>query len=225
MSKFHFRSSLDRSKLPLSVQRNLAESESQLYFKKNEVIYGEGSFPKGIYIIRKGMVKAVHLNHDGSTQIIYFYIPGEVFGYRPLLCQEANPVTAVALEPVVVDFIRAEDFLNILQNSKELSHQLLFNLSKEFSMWVNRINVFAQRSVRERLALALLILNEKFGGQNGEAATIYLTKTDLGNYIGTSIEVLVRTLKEFEKSGWVHTNGKEIKIKNRLKLYNEAGIH
>lgn len=188
------------------------------------MIYGEGSFPKGAYIIKKGMVKALCLNEDGSTQIIYFYVSGEIFGYRPLLCQEVNPVTTIALEPTVIDFIPAENFLSVLQKSNELSQQLLFNLSKEFSMWVNRINVFAQRKVRQRLALALLILNEKFANTYNENPEITLTKTDLGNYIGTSIEVLVRTLKEFEAEGWVVVNGKQIKIKNRLKLYGVAGI-
>ena len=225
VSRFHFLSSIDMNSLPLAVQKSITAHQHRLAFKKNEVIYGEGSYPKGIYMIRKGIVKALHLNHNGSTQIIYFYIRDEIFGYRPLLCRDSHPFTAVALEPVLLDFIPSEQFLPILDSSKELGKQLLFTMGKEFSMWVNRINVFAQRNVHQRLALALLILNEKFANPLEENNTIKLTKTDLGNYIGTSIEVIHRTLKEFEKSGLVLVQGKQIKIKNKLKLYSEAGIY
>lgn len=75
------------------------------------------------------------------------------------------------------------------------------SLSHEFTVLTNRLNVFAQRGIKERLALALLILNEKFRtAENKDGISeIKMNRTDLANYVGTSLENLGRTLTTFKE--------------------------
>src|SRR6187431_1368044 len=63
-------------------------------FNKNDVLYEQGSDPKALYRLRKGKVKIEQLNQDGKTTIVYVYIQGEFFGFRPLFSNEKHPVTA-----------------------------------------------------------------------------------------------------------------------------------
>jgi CRP-like cAMP-binding protein len=99
-------------------------------------------------------------------------------------------------------------------------------MSHEFTILVNRINIFAQRGIKERLALFLLILNEtyKHPGQFAEEAEITLNRNDLAGYTGTSVENLVRTLKVFKENGYIKTSGKSIFIEDFEALYALTGI-
>lgn len=74
----------------------------------------------------------------------------------------------------------------------------------------------AQRSVRQRAALSLLMLKDTYGiehEQEGEIE-INLTREDLANIIGTATESLIRLLNEFKKENLIETKGRKIRILN-----------
>jgi len=73
--------------------------------------------------------------------------------------------------------------------------------------------VFAHMSVRERLALTLLILSEKFRRKDkSDLVEIVLSREDLANMVGTATETLVRLLQEFKKEEIIGINGKKITV-------------
>jgi CRP-like cAMP-binding protein len=193
----------------------LKNSVKRLEKKKGKIIFKKGSYSNGVYVLRKGKVKIYRTNPDGKTQILYIYKKGEFFGYKPLLCNETHPVTAEVLEDAVISFIPKLRFLQVLKVSSQLSNKLLFNLSQEFSVWVNTTTLFAQQSVKERFALTLLILNEKFKSKNGsEPVELNLSREDIASYVGTAIETLVRIIKEFKEKSILEVKGRKIKIVN-----------
>src|SRR5688572_7264781 len=76
----------------------------RLEFKKRQMLFKEGTNSKGIYIVRKGKVKIFKTNPQGNQSIVYIYKKGDYFGYRPLLAQDPQPVSAVAMDNVVVGY-------------------------------------------------------------------------------------------------------------------------
>jgi CRP-like cAMP-binding protein len=66
------------------------------------------------------------------------------------------------LEESRIAFIPKEDFLETLNQSQVLSRRLLKTLSHEFAVLANSLSMFGQKSVRERLALQLIVLREKY---------------------------------------------------------------
>jgi CRP-like cAMP-binding protein len=94
---------------------------------------------------------------------------------------------------------------------------LLKALGHEFSLFINSITNLATKSVRERLAFTLLILDEKFKSpdHSGEASQINLSRTDLANMVGTAKESLVRLLQEFKRAGLIEKTDKTIRIIDR----------
>src|SRR5206468_11241346 len=129
---------------------------------RGRFLFREGDVPQGIFFIRCGKVKKCKVDRQGREQIIYVAASGELVGYHALLAQEAYPDSAVTLEDSVVVFIPKADFLQVLNTSKVLSQRLLKTLSHEFSVLINHLSVIAQRPVRERLAILLLVLREKY---------------------------------------------------------------
>jgi CRP-like cAMP-binding protein len=197
---------------------------SDQQYSKGEIIFRENSFSSGIFFIRSGKVKKYKADKEGREQIIYVANAGELIGYHALLAEERYPDSAAALEDCLIAFIPKEDFLEVLGFSKVLSQRLLKLLSHEFAVFTNNVALFAQRSVRERLATQLVVMREKYkeNYQPGMAVEINLSREDLASLVGTARENVVRILKDFKEEGIVETKGRKIVVTDVHKLLKVA---
>lgn len=222
IEKYHLKSS--------SLFEFLSKEESALVksklirkeYLKGEVLFKEKSFPKGIYILRKGKVKIFQTNHEGKQSIVYIYKKSDYFGYRPLLAEEPHPVSGVAMDNTVVSFIPREVFLAILSKSPSLAKKLLITLSKEFSVWINKMTIFSQCDVKERVALSLLILSQVYNRTEDSLnqSIITINRDDFAGFVGTAKETLVRMLRIFKDEEIITTKGTKIIILKHQVLLN-----
>ncbi len=208
--------------LPPSVRKSIEAKMVYKQFSKGQAIFLEGSYPAGIFYLKAGLVKKYKTDHTGREHIHQICTDGDLLGYSAVLAQETYPDSASTLEASNIGFIPKESFMEILGQSESLMFNLLSNLSHEFGVLVNSVNVFAHMSVRERLALTLLILTEKFPtNPNTQLTEIKLSRIDLANMVGTTVETLVRLLQELRKEGIVEIKGKVIiliKIKELVQM-------
>ena len=81
----------------------------------------------------------------------------------------------------------------------------------------------AQKSVREKIAEALLLLSNKFGvNENTNALNSILTRKEIGDIAGVTTESAIRTISDFNKEEIIGIEGKRILIKDLTKLEREA---
>lgn len=202
----------------------LLESEAtEKHYAAGKVIFSEGSNPAGVYFIKQGKVKIFQRNQDGKRQIAYIYISGEYFGFRPILSNSSHPATAEAMEPCDIVFYPKSAFQSALSASQVLANNLLQVLSYEFNVWVNLMTAFSQKVVKARVALAILILNEKFRErESNDAVWITIKREDLASYAGTTKETCVRMLTQFKNAGWLSIEGRHIRILNAIELHKIA---
>src|SRR6218665_696615 len=194
-------------------------------YKKGEILFRQGGFPAGIFHITEGKVKKYTIDNHDREQIIYIANAGEMIGYHAILAEDYYPDSAAALEDSCIDFIPSQDFLRILNESSVLSKRLLKTLSHEFAVLANHLSVQAQRTVRERLALHLVVLREKYkvGFSPGMAVEIDMGREDLAKLIGTVRENVVRILTDFKSEGILETKGRKIIIHDVHQLIKIAG--
>ena len=192
----------------------LISHQSDQQFHKGEVIFREGAVPSGIFIIKNGKVKRYKTDRSGREQIIYVANEGELIGYHSVLSEERYPDSAAALETSLISFIPKEDFLDVLRRAPDFAQRLLKVLSHEFTVLANSISVFAQRTAPERLAIALIVLREKFKDADPARKEIILniSRTDLANMAGIANENVIRLLKNFKAEGILETQGRKIRI-------------
>lgn len=197
---------------------------SEQRYEKGEIIFREGAVPGGIFFIREGKVKKYKTDKTGREQIIYVANTGELIGYHALLTEERYFDTAAALEKTLISFIPKEDFREALINSQVLSQRLLKTLSHEFSVFANSMALFAQRSVRERFAMQLILLREKYKKdfRPGMPVEINMSREDLASLVGAARENIVRILKDFKEEGILDTVGRKIIIRDIHKLLEAA---
>ena len=219
ISKYYFSTGSFFEGLSKEHFRQLKSKMQRVEKKKGELIFKKGTLSKGVYILRKGKIKIYQVNQDGKSQILYIYKKGDFFGYKPLLCNETHPVTAAVLEDAVISFIPKHPFLEVLNVSSQLSNKLLFNLSHEFTVWVNATTAFAQQTVKERFALILLILNEKYKTEGDKnPVELNLSREDLASMVGTATESVIRTLSDFKEEKLIEIRDKQVVILNPDKL-------
>jgi CRP-like cAMP-binding protein len=226
IDKWDFDSQSILLNLPEEDLRMLSAHQTEQAYKKGEIIFREGAYPAGIFFVKTGKAKKYKLDKDGREQIIYVANKGELIGFHAVLAEDRYPDSAAALEESTLLFIPREDFLQTLDQSPVLMRHLLKTLSHEFGVLVNNVALFAHRNVRERLALQLVVLREKYkeNYQPGMPVAINMSRDDLANLVGTARENVLRILAEFKEKGILETKGRKIIVNDVKKLVALANI-
>lgn len=204
----------------------LEKNKSCTVYKKNQVVFHEGTRPLGLFCINSGKVKIYKTGSEGKDQIIQILSAGDMMGYRSMLSEDPYPVSAETLEETTVCFIPKSDFLEVLKEDHDLTNRILQSMSKDLGNMADSITTLAQKPVRERLAGALLMLHEIYESNNPEnIAEINLTREDLANIVGTATETLIRLLHDFKEEKLIETQGRKIKVLDQNKLVRIANLY
>ena len=192
---------------------DLETSKSCSSFKRNQLLFGEGNIPRGVYLINQGKIKIYTTGEEGKEQIIHIAKAGEIVGFRAMFSGDPYKVSASTMEECRICFIGKSDFLNLVDSNKSLLNSLIRELSKELTERAGFIANMAQSSVRVRLAYVLMMLDDIYDGE-----MINMTREDLANFVGTATETLIRLLKDFKEEGLLRTHIRKIEILDRDRL-------
>tara|TARA_R110002050_G_scaffold109796_1_gene221095 strand:- start:18800 stop:19498 length:699 start_codon:yes stop_codon:yes gene_type:complete len=223
-SKFDFQSNLLFDSLNANEKKIVFDAMEPLIIKKGSLLFYEDGIPTGIFQIKKGKAKKIKKGFSGTEQIFYIYTTGDVLGYHALFGEERYQDSCEALEDLEVNFIPKDVFFQLLQNIPTLQQTFIKNIGHEFGVLANIIAVLAQKNQNARLAVNLLILDNRFQKQYKEHQGIDLTREDLANIIGTSPESLGRSLKQFKDEGIITINKRAIYIKNKALIFQLLNI-
>jgi CRP/FNR family transcriptional regulator len=196
----------------------LENHRSAVIYPKNTSVFTEGTYPKGVFYISRGKVKIYAVGNEGKAHIIHIAKAGEVIGFRAMFSEDVYKVSASALEEAEIDFIERSEFMKMMDDNRELRNAVIRELAKELGDKALFITNLAQKSVRERLAYSLLILEEVYLNE-----PINLTREDLANFVGTATETLIRLLKEFREEGLIQIQTRKLTILDRARLNKLAG--
>lgn len=205
------------------VLKGISKNKGGNQYKKGEVIFSEGFKPFGIYCISKGKVKIYKLGSDGKDQIVRVANVGDIIGYRSLVSDEPYSASAEALEETRTCFISRDKFFELVEDENEFALEVMRILSKDLRVAESQSMNIAQKTVKERLANALLskkgILEEKEGK---ELMSFTISRKDLADLIGCAPETIIRMLSQLKKEGVIALNKREVEIIDQNRLYKIA---
>ncbi len=193
-------------------------------YKKGQIIFNEGNKPAGVYCINKGKIKIYQTGEEGKEQILRLAKEGDVLGYRALISGEIYSGTAAVMEDATVCFIPKRTFFEFLHTNSDLSTKMMQLLSHDLREAESRLTGLAQKPVRERMAEALIMLNEFYGIDNDGAINASISREDIANIVGTATETTIRILSDFKSEKLIELAGKKIKINNHKGLIRTAHI-
>ena len=189
-----------------------------LKFNKGGVIFEDGEVPNGVYFLNRGTAKLSKQGGYGKDQILRFIKEGDLIGYRSLLCGEDFQAKAEAMTEVEATFLPSDLFLQLLEVAPKFSFVMLQKIAFELGESSNTVTFLAQKTVRERLAEILLLLEQKLGTDPEGFIKISLTREEIANIIGTATESAIRLISEFKQDKLIEVEGRNIKILNHEKL-------
>ncbi|MGC4128802.1 MAG: Crp/Fnr family transcriptional regulator [Bergeyella sp.] len=193
-------------------------AKKEVSFPKGEILFDDGEKPKGVYFITSGTAKLSKSGVYGKDQILRFIKEGDMIGYRSLLCGEAFQAKGEAMTDLEAVFIPADVYIHLLQVDSVLSYAMLQKFAFELGESSNTITFLAQKTVRERLAEILLLLEQKLGTDPEGFIKITLTREEIANLIGTATESAIRLISEFKADHLIEVEGRNFKILNHEKL-------
>jgi CRP-like cAMP-binding protein len=180
-------------------------------YKRNEFIFRSGDTADGIYCLIRGVVKLESFGPDGQGHILRVYQDGDLLGYRAWIAKECYRANAIAQEDSEISWVAGEKFADALSHSPELAKSLLNRLSMELASAEARICALTDKDVKERVAEALLFLEN-------HALKRQWTRKEISEWVGTTPESVMRTLSEFEKNGLIQNHGRKIVLLDALRL-------
>lgn len=175
-----------------------------LTLSRKETLFMEGSSSNYVYFLREGLVKELKTNRLGKEYITRLHRTGEFLGMEAVLEHKAYDTTAIALSNVKVSAIPTADFLNELHDHPALANEFIRDFARGLIDFQQKLVNMAYEPVRKRLAQSLIYLHEFF---QQETHTIPLTREEIANLTGTTVETVIRTLAQFRKEGFIqHKN-------------------
>jgi CRP-like cAMP-binding protein len=186
--------------------------------KRGEVLFKAGGYPKAVYWLITGKVKIYQSSATDHKSTNYIYSNGDLIAYRQLIANEPHPVSGALLEDSTYMVIPADAFRQLLSVSTVFSRNILTALAQDFTIWMNRMTVFSTYAVRERVILSLLILAQQYEVSGSPQGEITMTRTELAEYVGATLETVVRVLNKLKTEGLVAVDGRKIEIRSEQAL-------
>lgn len=180
---------------------------------KNDHLVEANSTLTSLYAVRTGSFKSYIEDDDGEYQITGFHFPGDIIGFDGL--REKKHVSHTqALETAMVCEIPFNMLEEVAETLPSLREQLMRFMSAEIQQDRELMMLLNKRNAESRLLYFLLSLSKRFDVRGFSALSFLLpmTRTDIGNYLGLTVETVSRLLTRFQKNGLIRVEGKSLEI-------------
>jgi CRP/FNR family transcriptional regulator, nitrogen fixation regulation protein len=150
---------------------------------------------------------------DGRRQVIAFYLPGDIFGVE---AGAAHMSSAEAVSDSQVLVVKRSSILARADHEKDLAKQLWTLTVRELQR-VQQHSLVLIKSAEERVAGFLLEMTSRCSG--GAAIELPMSRQDIADYLGLTIETVSRTFTQLVQSGAITLEtSRRIQFRNRAAL-------
>ncbi len=188
--------------------------------RKKEAIFSEGDPSEWFYIVTEGKVKITKLSQEGKEIILEVIHPMDFFGGLAVIRGFPYPANAVAMEDSKLLKISRSHLMRVLDRFPNLMYCMAQQVGDRMKQSHETLKSIALERVEARIASLLLKLSDKTGVKSADGVVIdmKLTKQDIAEMVGTTVETSIRTMSKLKKAGVVGEKEGKIVIKNLEKL-------
>jgi len=163
-------------------------------FSRNEEVFGEGEPADYLYKVMSGGVRTYNTLSDGRRQIAAFYLPGDIFGL------EARDVHSVSAETIARSRLHAVKKTELMSRAAgDLAMvNLLLDLTTVELQRTRAHILLLLKSAQERVVSFLLDMADREDCEN--EFDLRMSRQDIADYLGLSIETVSRTLTRLESA-------------------------
>jgi|ERR1051326_6719420 CRP/FNR family transcriptional regulator, nitrogen oxide reductase regulator len=194
------------SRLSPADRRTIAEVARVQQFEKGDVIFEQDS-PSAFYAIVSGRVKIYKMMPSGKDVILEVFGPGDPLGAVAAYMERPFPASASALEATTCVVIPRAAFFRLLETTPSLVRGLLLGLTTRLVELTNRLAELTSGRLEGRFARLFLKLAREMGRseRGGTFIPLPLSRQELADMSGTTIETCIRIMSRWNKDAVVRT--------------------
>ena len=182
-------------------------------FARNAEIYGENEPAEYVYKVASGAVRTYKILSDGRRQIGAFYLPGDVFGLEN---GDEHTFSAEAITDSKVTIIKRSALLSLAARDGNVARKLWALTSGELRRLQHHALALI-KTAQERVVGFLLEMAAR--GPSGNQIELPMSRQDIADYLGLTIETVSRTLSQLQSSAAIDLpNSRCIVLRNRAAL-------
>lgn len=206
----------DVERLDSIIQRGRPLQKGEQVFRQNEPFHA-------VYAVRSGTLKSYSVSNSGAEQITAFYFPGEILGMEGI-SNNIHPNTVEALETAAICEIPFELLGDLSIRIPSLQRHFFQLMSQEIAEDQLLIIMLSKNSAEQRVAALLLSIAARYARRklSSTAFRLSMTRADIGNYLGLTVETISRVFSRFQKNALLSADGKEVVILNPCLLRDVA---
>jgi CRP/FNR family transcriptional regulator len=206
-------------------QRLLAVSRLR-HCERGTIIFEEGQPSDYFTIVLSGRVKVSRSTAAGKEVILEIFGAGDPLGAVAVYEGMPFPASAVALDPTDCLVIQRRDFFALLEAQPSLVRSLLVGLTHRLMELTSRLTELTGGRVEARFARLFLKLADQTGRQDAARGGVFismvLTRQELADLTGTTIETAIRIMSRWNKDGVLRTEKDGFVILDREALQAAA---
>lgn len=167
----------------------------RMRYERNEEIFGEDEPAEYVYRVLSGAVRTMRFSADGRRQILGFHMAGDVFG---LELRDAYSLSAEAVGACDVVMVRRSAIEKAAAEDAKVARALLTLTGEQLADMREHALVLGRKGAGERVAAFLLQLAGRFVAKR--ELDLPMSRADIADYLGLTIETVSRAFSEFERS-------------------------
>lgn len=179
--------------------------------RHHQALYKSGDPADSFAIVLTGAFKLVRATPRGDDAIVYFATPGELIGGLVMLKQSAYPVSAVALGASTGLVLPRSTYMSAWISNASVQAKLNSALYSRMSV-LQEDKANSKLSLQQRVAYLLLSLLDKQPATETSRLPIPLTRQEIADSVGSSVESVIRCMSDLSQQGLIHTEDKQIEI-------------
>ncbi len=185
---------------------------------QGQLVFSEGAPAEALWAVKEGLIHIIKFGPEGREIVLEVLPPGELFGAVAALQSRPYPASAIAAEPSVVWYIPATLARDLCLRHPTLRSTILDQVTSRLREAHERLRSMALERVEQRLARMLLTLAEKIGQRSGTMLEINVTRQELADMIGTTVETTIRITSKWQQAGLISSSRHRITLLSPEKL-------
>jgi CRP/FNR family transcriptional regulator, anaerobic regulatory protein len=204
--------------LDAAALEDVASGSQRLHLPARSTLFREGDRAGRVYTIIDGVVKLIRLLPDGKQQVVGFRFAGDVLGFTD---RATYPFDAELLTETNLCRLERPQLAELLKRYPTLEHRLLDLCVQELTATQEQLVAVGRLSAEARVAsfLLSLVAATKRRGIDLRTLEMPMTRADIADFLGLTLETVSRCLTAFRKRGWIREP-----VHQRVELLNPEAL-